>query len=183
MWRKYICAIYVYLLVIYTKGLTWSEASSKEHVKEFFRCNIRLKTSVEIKSSMSVVTWAAGILCSTDIILPLLVWVTEHCISISNLWRRTKTAFIVLYFLFINVLDMVFQGSFTFKSLSCSWCMVFVRVEFQSQFSVGLFQFLIVGIFSDTQYLIVILTLLYPRDNKKQQCLMVRRHIMPLFII
>jgi len=47
--------------------------------------------------------------------------------------------------------------------------MVFVRVEFQSQFSVGLFQFLIIGIFSDSQYLVVILTLLYPKDNKKQQ--------------
>lgn len=102
------CFICVYL--INTKWLTWGEASSKEHVKEIFRCNIRLKASVEIKSSMSIVTWAVGTLSSTYIILPLLVWVTEHCISISNLCRRTKTAFIVLYFMYINFLKCIGYG-------------------------------------------------------------------------
>lgn len=93
---------HVYWFYIYTKWLTWREAVSKEHVKEIFRCNIRLKASVEIKSSMS----AARLFSATYIILPLLVWVTEHCVSISNLWRRNRTALIVLYFMYINFLTM-----------------------------------------------------------------------------
>lgn len=74
-----------------TEGRTGGEAASEEHVEEILRRDVGLKASVKLKSPVSPVSRAAGLFCSTHIVLPSLLRVTQHCVRVPDLYTTTTT--------------------------------------------------------------------------------------------
>lgn len=68
-------------------SLTGGEASSEEHVEEVFRSDVGLETPVEVEASSVRVARAAGLLSSRQVILPSFVWVAQHCVCVTDLWK------------------------------------------------------------------------------------------------
>lgn len=72
----------------HTCSLTGGEATSKEHVEEVLGSDVSLEAPVEVKASSVGVTGAAWLLSSCQVILPSFVWIAQHCVSITNLWKE-----------------------------------------------------------------------------------------------
>lgn len=66
-----------------------------------------------------------------------------------------------IVYLLASSLILTARTEVTFKCLCGSWSMVFIGVEFQGQFPVGLLQVLLPGILFNSQNLIVVFTTLY----------------------
>lgn len=72
----------------HTGSLTGWEATSEKHVEEVVRSDVGLKAPVEVKAPPVRVARAAGLLASHQVILPSLVWIAQHCVRITNLWKE-----------------------------------------------------------------------------------------------
>lgn len=73
-------------------SLTGGEAASEEHVKEVFGSNVGLETPVEVKASSVGVARATWLLSSCQVILLSFVWVAQHCICVTDLWKNSQSA-------------------------------------------------------------------------------------------
>lgn len=73
-------------------SLTGREAASEEHVEEVFRSDVGLETPVEVEASSVRVARAAWLFSSCQVILSSFVWVAQHCICITDLWKDSQTA-------------------------------------------------------------------------------------------
>lgn len=73
-------------------SLTGGEAASEEHVEEVLRSDVGLEAPVEVEASSMRVAWAAWLLSSRQVILPSFVWVAQHCIRVTDLWKDSQTA-------------------------------------------------------------------------------------------
>lgn len=72
----------------HTGLLTGWEATSEKHVEEVVRSDVGLKAPVEVEAPPVRVSRTAGLLASHQVILPSLVWIAQHCIRITNLWKE-----------------------------------------------------------------------------------------------
>lgn len=73
-------------------SLTGGEAAPEEHVEEVFGSDVGLETPVEVKASSVRVSGAARLLSSRQVILLSFVWVAQHRVRVTNLWKDRQTA-------------------------------------------------------------------------------------------
>lgn len=138
--------------------LTWWITSSKEHIKELFRWNIRLKVSI---------VWAVpgrmSSLFLTLIVLSPFVNIAQNSVRVADsCWKViTWSCYKLLSVSAILTLDE-FNRRLTFKRLCCPRSAVLIWMEFQSKFSVRSLQFILWGIFRHPENFIKVFTLFYP---------------------
>lgn len=80
--------LHVYRVVVFL--LTGGEAASKEHVEEVLRSDVGLKSPVEVEPSSLCVGRRARLLPSRQVVLPSFVCVAQHCIRVTDLWKKTQ---------------------------------------------------------------------------------------------
>lgn len=138
--------------------LTWWITSSKEHIKELFRWNIRLKVSI-----VWAVSGRMSSLFLTLIVLSPFVNIAQNSVRVANsCWKViTWSCYKLLSVSAILTLDE-FNRRLTFKRLCCPRSAVLIWMEFQSKFSVRSLQFILWGIFRHPENFIKVFTLFYP---------------------